>query len=197
LQDVQPLGVDYESLSRHGVLAYCPICDGFDHSNKNISVLIDSVQGFHKVQFLSHFSKILQAVVIRKFPISNRWQSELRRLKVRLYQGDLKKLQYDRRRKRLFIYLKDRPPIESDIAYVELGSQVPLHAVQHLKGLRKSHEGRFFVSRHQQTSIPGLYAIGDCANTLAQVSVAVGEAAIAATDVHNQLSRISRRRGDS
>ena len=40
-----------------------------------------------------------------------------------------------------------------------------------------------------QTSIDGLYAIGDIASALNQISVAVGHAAIAATAIHNRLPR--------
>jgi thioredoxin reductase (NADPH) len=40
---------------------------------------------------------------------------------------------------------------------------------------------------HQETSIHGLYAVGDCVNALAQVSVAIGQAALAATRIHNSL----------
>jgi len=38
-----------------------------------------------------------------------------------------------------------------------------------------------------RASRPGLYAVGDCVNSLSQVSVAVGHAAIAATRVHHDL----------
>jgi thioredoxin reductase (NADPH) len=45
------------------------------------------------------------------------------------------------------------------------------------------------VDDHQQTSIDGLYAIGDVVSALNQISVAVGHAAVAATTIHNRLAR--------
>jgi thioredoxin reductase (NADPH) len=48
-------------------------------------------------------------------------------------------------------------------------------------------EGRLLVDRHQQTSVAGLYAAGDLVRGLNQISVAMAEAAIAATAVHNRL----------
>jgi thioredoxin reductase (NADPH) len=44
-----------------------------------------------------------------------------------------------------------------------------------------------YVSRHMETDVPGLYAIGDLVSGLNQISVAVGHAAIAATAIHRAL----------
>ncbi|MBW3549977.1 MAG: hypothetical protein KY442_03885 [Proteobacteria bacterium] len=43
------------------------------------------------------------------------------------------------------------------------------------------------VDAKLQTSIDGLYAIGDIVSALNQISVAVGHAAIAATAIHQRL----------
>jgi thioredoxin reductase (NADPH) len=45
------------------------------------------------------------------------------------------------------------------------------------------------VDSHCQTSIPGCFAAGDIVAGLNQISVAMGQAAIAATAVHNLLRR--------
>lgn len=59
------------------------------------------------------------------------------------------------------------------------------------KGLqaRLDETGRLVVSEHQETSISGLYAAGDLVRGLNQISVASGEAVIAATAIHNRLPK--------
>jgi thioredoxin reductase (NADPH) len=47
--------------------------------------------------------------------------------------------------------------------------------------------GYLNVDAHQQTTIQGLYAAGDVASGLNQISVAFGGAAIAASAIHNAL----------
>ena len=47
--------------------------------------------------------------------------------------------------------------------------------------------GRLIVDGHQRTSGPGFFAAGDVVSTLNQISVAMGEAAKAATTIHNDL----------
>ena len=50
--------------------------------------------------------------------------------------------------------------------------------------------GNIVVDPHCQTSIPGLYAVGDVVSALDQIAVATGHAAIAATAIHNRLRRL-------
>jgi thioredoxin reductase (NADPH) len=52
-----------------------------------------------------------------------------------------------------------------------------------------NEQGRLIVDSHCSTSIPGFYAAGDIVAGLNQISVAMGQAAIAATAVHNLLRR--------
>jgi thioredoxin reductase (NADPH) len=56
-------------------------------------------------------------------------------------------------------------------------------------GADHNESGCVCTSDHHETSIPGLYAIGDISTELHQISVAFGHAAIAATHIHNQLPR--------
>jgi thioredoxin reductase (NADPH) len=46
------------------------------------------------------------------------------------------------------------------------------------------------VDAHQQTVVPTVYAAGDIVRGLDQISVALGEAAVAATAIHNRLPRV-------
>ncbi|ASR45017.1 pyridine nucleotide-disulfide oxidoreductase [Xanthomonas citri pv. mangiferaeindicae] len=61
-------------------------------------------------------------------------------------------------------------------------------------GLRLDSDdnGALEVDAHQQTRVPGLYAVGDVVSGLNQISVAVGHAAIAATHAHNALPFVPR-----
>lgn len=190
VKDRQPSNVDFASLCKLGVLAYCPICDGFDHRNKKIAVLIDSNAGFKKVNFLTDFSDLIHAIAIKKFKISAGNRKLMDERSVPIYQNKLIDLNFDSATKKLVISLQGGKDLKFDLAYVELGLRVPKFAIKNLRGLRRTEGGRLLVNKHQQTSIKGLFAIGDCTNSLAQISVAVGEAAIAATAIHNELRKL-------
>jgi Thioredoxin reductase len=53
-------------------------------------------------------------------------------------------------------------------------------------GTRCNKEGKLVVARHQRTTVAVLYAVGDVVDELNQISVAVGHAALAATDIYNR-----------
>lgn len=75
-----------------------------------------------------------------------------------------------------------------DAVYSALGRVVRSDLARAL-GAEADEEGAFIVDDHQRTNVPGLYAAGDVVQGLAQISVATGQAAIAATDINNQLFR--------
>lgn len=61
-------------------------------------------------------------------------------------------------------------------------------------GVALTESGEIPVDGHQQAGgVPGLYAIGDVVSGLNQISVAVGQAAIAALHAHGQLPFVPRR----
>jgi len=76
-----------------------------------------------------------------------------------------------------------------DVVYSALGTS-PQSALARDAGAAVNDAGCLEVSDHQQTSLDGLYAAGDLVRGLNQISVAQGEAAIAATDIHNRLRAV-------
>lgn len=73
-----------------------------------------------------------------------------------------------------------------DIVYPSLGSRVRSALAVQL-GARIAEDGSVPVDARQRTSVPGLYAIGDVVDSLKQICVAAGQAAVCATAVHNSL----------
>ena len=53
--------------------------------------------------------------------------------------------------------------------------------------------GDLVVDGHQCTTVDGLYAVGDVVVGINQISMSAGQAAVAATDVHNQLPPFPRQ----
>ncbi len=78
-----------------------------------------------------------------------------------------------------------------DSVYPYLGAYTTAGIVATL-GATLSDTGELVVDRNQMTSVPGLYAIGDVVSGLNQISVAVGQAALAATHLHGALPFVPR-----
>ena len=82
-----------------------------------------------------------------------------------------------------------------DTLYPVLGSDGQSQLATAL-GAAAGDNGELEVDAHLQTSIDGLYALGDVVVGLNQIGVAMGHAAIAATAVHNRLPRNWREAQD-
>lgn len=186
MEDVQPPFANFAQLRARALLAYCPICDGLEHCDDTVGLLVRDNSGLDKMRFLAKFCPDLHILLTEKFRISAKHRREMEKLGARCYEFPLLGLEADGRRA-LLAHFRGRRPLRLRLAYVELGARVRDEAFRELRGLRKTKQGFLMVSYHQETSIPGLFAVGDCVNALAQVSVAAGQAAIAATRVHNDL----------
>ena len=54
-------------------------------------------------------------------------------------------------------------------------------------GAAVDEHGYLRIDAHQRTTVPGMFAVGDVASGLNQISVASGGAAIAAAAIHLEL----------
>ena len=69
-----------------------------------------------------------------------------------------------------------------------LPSEPPLaRQISHMAGAKLDQAGCIVVDEHQQTMVSGLFAAGDMVEGLDQIAVAAGQAAKAATAIHNLL----------
>jgi thioredoxin reductase (NADPH) len=73
-----------------------------------------------------------------------------------------------------------------DSVYPALGSRIRSQLAV-AAGARAAEDGCLEVDAHQRTSVPGLFAAGDVAKGLDQISHAMGEAGVAATTIRNLL----------
>ncbi len=87
VKDRQPSIRNAKYLCEKKVLAYCPVCDGYDHQDKKIAVIIDSETGFRKVKFIKSFSNSIYAVIIKDFKISAQAHKQMAALKIPIHQS--------------------------------------------------------------------------------------------------------------
>ena len=82
-----------------------------------------------------------------------------------------------------------------DTIYAALGLRARSELATGL-GAEHDEDGMLMVDDHQRTSVPGLYAVGDVVAGLAQIGVAMGQAAIAASAISSSLERRLRPGGN-
>lgn len=168
-----------------GLIRYCPVCDGYEVTDKRVGVIGTGDHGTREALFLRGFTrdvtlispeaehlldeacaaKLDEAGVVRVQGPCGGWAIE----------GDHLALDTARGRMRF------------DSVYPALGSRIRSHLAV-AAGARASDEGCLEVDDHQRTSVSGLFAAGDVVKGLDQISHAMGEAGVAATTIRNLLS---------
>jgi thioredoxin reductase (NADPH) len=185
--DNEPEAPGVEAAVRRGLLRACPICDGYEASGKTVGVIGAGPHGAREARFLTTYTKDVWLIHIGRaqdLPANER--KRLKAAGVGLIETPIDRVVLDARRSAALCFGPDKPRV-FDVVYMALGV-TPRVSLAIGAGAKLDKTGRLVVGEHQETSVPGLYAAGDVVRGLSQISVAQGEGAIAATDVHNALA---------
>ena len=165
-------------LEGHGV-SYCAACDAFFYRGRDVAVLGSGEYALHEVQALlpvAHSVTLLTggAPLTAQFPPEVAVRTEA----VEAILGE---------ERVTGVQLKDGGTLEVSGVFVALGVAGSTALARKLGA--EVNGSRIVVDDHMQTSLPGLYAAGDCTGGLLQVAKAVYEGAVAGTEAAKALRK--------
>ncbi len=169
-----------------GAVRFCPICDGFEATDKKIGVLGPLAHILPKILFLRTYTADIHVLPTDTHELQQDDRDRLRNAGIALpvccatsiKAGD----------KNVAVILDNGECVEVDILYPAMGAN-PRSGLAIALGAGHNEEECLIADSHQQTSVEGLYIAGDLTTDLSQISVATGQAAIAATHIHNSLPK--------
>ena len=168
-----------------GAIRLCPICDGYEVIGKKVALLAGEGSPVAHALFLRTFA---QHVTLFDRQRDAAYQPEdrqrLKSAQVRHIASPVATVTYDGGR--AVVHTEDGESWDVDVVYPMLG-ETPRSSLAAQLGAQLDDSGKLLVDQHQQTSVSGLFAVGDVVPGLNQISVAAGQAAVAATAVHNAL----------
>jgi len=185
--DIVPAVPGLRQAIRRGVVRLCPICDGFEVSDRRIAVYGPPESVIGHALFLRTYSPHVTAVFSAPGKLTADDGALARRHKLSMIPTPLG-IALDERGCRIVDAQREQ---RFDCFYPVMGFEPKCRLATAL-GARTDGTGEIEVSPHMQTSVHRLYAAGDAVSGLHQIVVAMGHAAIAATAIHNQLA--GRRR---
>jgi thioredoxin reductase (NADPH) len=172
-----------QALAR-GLVRYCPICDGYEVTDKKVGVIGSDSHGVAEALFIRSYTADVTLIAPDKA--------------LSLRPEDAKKL------KDAGISCVDGPTqavatpgdcivvdtaeghYSFDSIYPALGSDTHTQLAE-MVGAALAGDSCIKVDSHQRTDVPGLYAAGDVVMGLDQISHAMGEGGVAATTIRNDL----------
>lgn len=170
---------------RRGLLRYCPICDGYEVTDKRVGVIGTGDHGMREAIFLRGYTADVTLIApegahgLDAACVAALDEAGIARVDGPCggYAIEGETLALDTAAGRMAF----------DSVYPALGSRIRSQLAV-MAGARAAEDGCLEVDDHQRTSIPGLFAAGDVVKGLDQISHAMGEGGVAATTIRNMLA---------
>ncbi|HEU4850837.1 MAG TPA: NAD(P)/FAD-dependent oxidoreductase [Telluria sp.] len=169
-----------------GAVRLCPVCDGYDVKGQKVAILACEQRPVNHALFLRTFSDSVTLFDREKQPAySEADEARLKAAQVR-HMGSASCAVTLSDEDKPVVHTADGKEYEFDVVYPMLGETARSSLAVAL-GAQVSDCEKLVVDHKQQTTVPGLFAVGDVVRGLNQIAVATGQAAVAATCIHNCL----------
>ncbi|WP_374944038.1 NAD(P)/FAD-dependent oxidoreductase [Sphingomonas sp.] len=178
-----PVEVHDPALQR-GLIRYCPICDGYEVTDKRVGIVGNGDHGMREALFLRGYTKDVTLIAPDgSLELDDACRDALERAGVARVDGPCGDWRIEKER---IAFDTAEGRLAFDSVYPAMGSVIRSKLAV-AAGANATDEGCLEVDEHQRTSIPGLFAAGDVVKGLDQISHAMGEAGVAATTIRNLL----------
>ena len=172
-----------QALSK-GLIRYCPICDGYEVTDKKVGVIGSDSHGVAEAMFIRSYTADVTLVAPDKaLSLKAEDQKKLKEAGIDCIDGPAQAVAFSKE----FIVVDTAEGHHTfDSVYPALGSDTHTQLGE-MVGAKLASDGCFLCDDHQRTSVEGLYAAGDVVHGLDQISHAMGEGGVAATTIRNDL----------
>ena len=176
----------HDDALQRGLIRYCPICDGYEVTDKKVGVLGSGHHGVAEAVFLRGYTADVTLIAPDKaMKVSAVDRLALEQAGIETVDGPAEAV----------AIAQDSITVDTaaghftfDSVYPALGSDVHCQLAE-MVGARLNDSGCVGVDAHMRTSIAGVYAAGDLVIGLDQISNAMGQGGVAATTIRNDLAK--------
>lgn len=168
-----------------GLLRYCPVCDGYEVTDKRVGIIGTSDHGMKEALFLRAYTADVTLIAPdSEHDLDAACLAKLDDAGVVRVDGPCGEYRIEDER---FVVETATGPLSFDSVYPALGSTIRSDLAI-AAGAKTAEDGSLKVDSHMRTSVPGLFAAGDVVLGLDQISNAMGQAGVAATTIRNLLN---------
>ena len=175
-----------EALAK-GLIRYCPVCDGYEVTDKKVGVIGSGSHGVAEAVFLRGYTEDITLIAAdRAHDLSADDRTRLEEFGITTVDGPCQAVAASGD---CITIATPYGKHSFDSVYPALGSDTHTELAEQVGAELSSDAGCITVDSHQRTSVPGLYAAGDVVLGLDQISHAMGEGGVAATTIRNDLAK--------
>jgi thioredoxin reductase (NADPH) len=174
-----------EALAR-GLIRYCPICDGYEVTDKRVGVIGSGSHGVAEATFIRSYTPDVTLIAPDKaMNLKAEDAEKLKIAQVPCIDGPAQAVAIS---KDCIVVETAEGTFSFDSVYPALGSDTHIQLAEQV-GAEIAGKNCIVTDTHQRTSVPGLYAAGDVVIGLDQISHAMGQGGVAATTIRNDLAK--------
>ncbi|MBJ7533677.1 NAD(P)/FAD-dependent oxidoreductase [Rhodomicrobium vannielii ATCC 17100] len=183
--DIPPRLAHVDEAVLSGLVRYCPICDGYEARGKRVGVIGRGACGLGEAKFIARTWGADVTLLSLDEPLSPEHpeRSALAEHDIDFVPVPIRSLSRSGDGIEALGY--DGAVHRFDIVYSAIGCDYRSGLATAL-GAAVNEAGALKVAAHAETTVPGLYAAGDVTEGLNQIVVGMGQAARAATHIHNR-----------
>jgi len=172
-----------DALSR-GLVRYCPICDGYEVTDKRVGVIGSDSHGAAEALFIRSYTADITLIAPDKaLNLKPDDHEKLRLAGIDCVDGPAQAVAISNE---CIVVDTAEGHYTFDSIYPALGSDTHTQLAE-MVGAKLSGGQTIVVDRQMRTDVPGLYAAGDVVIGLDQISHAMGQGGVAATAIRNDL----------
>lgn len=180
----------HDAALARGLVRYCPICDGYEVTDKRVGVIGSDSHGVAEALFLRSYTADVTLIAPDKaLQLTPDDHQELKTAGINCVDGPARAVAIA---SECITVDTAQGHYSFDSIYPALGSDNHTQLGEMI-GAELAADGCFVCDDHQRTSVPGLYAAGDVVHGLDQISHAMGEGGVAATTIRNDLCAMEQR----
>ncbi len=173
---------------------HCPYCHGYEVSDRRLGLMLREGDILHLARFFSEWTNDL-TLFANGAPVDAVARAALADLRVKLVDEALVRFEHQDGMLKSVVTTAGSVPLDAIFAHapIQLSSNLGIQLGCETK---PGMAGDFFVVDHsQQTTIPGVYAAGDAARPMHNISFAVADGAGAGVFAHQSLVATSAAPG--
>ncbi len=146
-------------------VSYCAVCDSFFYKGKDVAVLGDGNYAIHEFETLKPVASSVTILTNGNNMVENRDSSiEVNNKKIREFRGDTKLEEVE---------FEDNTTQNLNGVFIAMGTASSSDLARKIGA--RIENNNIIVNENMETTVPGLFACGDCTGGLLQISKAVYE----------------------